>query len=1518
MAQSSIFPIFLRAEYREDANGIPKFISSIRQAANVSEQELKRVGAALNNALAAPRTSGGSLDLGTAQLREQIRAQEQAAVAAREIATATRAAAIANGELGRSLAPSIRAYFDVARAKDADAAASRAQLVALQAIETELEKGTRAVEARLQAEQNLANFRKTANINDGAARVISGQGAIDRAALSGATLESVLGRTRTSNPVVSKRREQESAEAERAAAAQAAEMERVAAAAAKQAAAIAELARTEAAAATGARLLEGIYRKTALALNETGTEFGRTAKSARESAAAFQQAFAAQEAQAEKAAAALREQTAALAALRAQINPTAVAQEQFNQKVAFAQAALDRGELSQKEYAQAVRLASAALREAGQAEVAAAAARNGFTGATRAGTTARGNVINSVRAERTAFIQLGQQLQDMTVQAQLGTNAFIIMGQQLPQAAFALSGLTDSADKTKAAVGRVATFLSGPWGAAIFVGLAVLGPFVQKLFESKEAADESGRAQRSLAEVLMDTTSSYEEVTKALQDYNRAQERSREISIVALGQQARAIAQNLNEAISIREKTKARIADLLAADQNLRATGDRGAFAFGAEAGQLQEALAEQDKQIGELKTSAQNAVVEVATEIARIQSDSSAGIREGFRVLREEANKTIADAGTLSKRLTELNKAEQRALQADRSTGSVPSRSTPGRERINREPDQLARLAEQSAERVARINERFDEQPRLIDAAAQASRQLNDVIGDINQRMATAKNLTAEQRAEFEKIKAAAADAQNTIGDALLRPFQQLREESAQRLEIEQLLAQGRTAEAAALQDIIRLEQLLGTEASLRAQVEKLIADKQFEQADALQAFIGAYGELKNEVRARVAEEERLTRIYRDQAAIFNAQLEVVQTVRRDLTDILSGRSTDFFGNFRQAIQDLQGQRLFESIFGDTFRQIEQELQGNTPQGRANAAYIAEVNKTASTTARLETAVSDLADTIVAANDNIANGGGTAAAAGGYGFNPQMGIVQAALQSSGLGGLVGINVSGSRIVETDVSRRSSIDLAERISQGIGASIGKELEDVFGPQFASMLGDIVGGAIAGKVTGGNVGGILGGLRGLTSNIPGLSGISEGLGALGQGAAIGTQIAGLGKALGLGGSTTGAQIGGALGTPFGPPGQIIGAIAGNILGGLLKKTPRASATIGGVGGSLGITSLTGTSGSLRDAAGGLGGSVLEAINRIAEQLGATVNAGAGSVSIGQRKGNLRVDPRGGGVTKIGNGAIDFGEDAEAAIAFAVRDLIQDGVITGLRASEQRLLRAGSDIEAALADVLTFRSVFDRLEEIRDPLGGAIRRLNTEFAGLIDLFERAGASTQEFADLEELYNLERARAIEEATDRVVGSLKQLLNDLTIGDSGLSLRSRRSNALGQFDELAARVAAGDTTAFDDFADISQQLLDIERQLFGSTQSYFDRLAQVTALTEAAIADQTNVTGIGAAAPSPFDDRASIARSIEAANSEQVGWLRAINDNLIALGAGTPTQAAPNFSGFGSSILNAAVNNF
>ena len=125
----------------------------------------------------------------------------------------------------------------------------------------------------------------------------------------------------------------------------------------------------------------------------------------------------------------------------------------------------------------------------------------------------------------------------------------------------------------------------------------------------------------------------------------------------------------------------------------------------------------------------------------------------------------------------------------------------------------------------------------------------------------------------------------------------------------------------------------------------------------------------------------------------------------------------------------------------------------------------------------------------------------------------------------------------------------------------------------------------------------------------------------------------------------------------------------------------------------------------------------------------------------------------------------------------------------------------------------------------------------------------MFAEAGASTEEYADLESLYAYKRADAVKSAAVDVTSTLQSLLDDLRYkGDTGLSLRTRETNAAAAFNPLAATVRAGGVVDQDAFADAAKSYLDIERQLYGSTSKYFDKLADITALTGKAI---TNAGG-------------------------------------------------------------------
>lgn len=397
-----------------------------------------------------------------------------------------------------------------------------------------------------------------------------------------------------------------------------------------------------------------------------------------------------------------------------------------------------------------------------------------------------------------------------------------------------------------------------------------------------------------------------------------------------------------------------------------------------------------------------------------------------------------------------------------------------------------------------------------------------------------------------------------------------------------------------------------------------------------------------------------------------------------------------------------------------------------------------------------------------------------------------------------------------------------------------------------------------------------------------------------------------------------GAITGAGIGGALGEATfkklapklfkslgdfaGPLGSIAGALLGGALGSVFSKTKKGFAVVSNTGVTAGGNSRDLTASSRTSGTG-----IQAALQGIADQLGGSI--GNYAVSIGKRSsGYIRVSAS--GSSRVAdksfakNGGADLlydGKDEAEAMRIALLNALQDGAIKGIREGSQRLLKAGTDIETALKKALSFEDVFKRLKSFRDPVGAALDALDLEFNRLKDIFKEAGASAAEYADLEALYGIERAKAVKAANDQILGSLRDLQKALTVGNDALSLRDRNAAALAVYNPLAARVQAGDTTAYDDFVKASEDLLNIQRELYGSTGAYFSTQDQIKAITDKAITDQTLIDTASANRDSIFSDSASTATvsAIDAQTSALVDALESrlglrldsLNDNTIAV---------------------------
>jgi len=402
-------------------------------------------------------------------------------------------------------------------------------------------------------------------------------------------------------------------------------------------------------------------------------------------------------------------------------------------------------------------------------------------------------------------------------------------------------------------------------------------------------------------------------------------------------------------------------------------------------------------------------------------------------------------------------------------------------------------------------------------------------------------------------------------------------------------------------------------------------------------------------------------------------------------------------------------------------------------------------------------------------------------------------------------------------------NRRRTLDLANDVADLIGGKLGDAfrrlisvLDETFNNLAASLGGKFAGlmkafsegmqtGGAFGGVTGSRTGGAIGGGLG---QVIGEKFLSKGLESIAQG----------------------------LGKFAGPLASIAGGLVGGLIGGMLKSTPRASATISIIAGEAMDTSITGNKAKLKVAAGKMADGVISGLTNLANQLGGDL-IGNARVSIGMRDGKYRVDPTGRGVTKTSKGAIDFGDDQAAAIAYALQIAIQQGVLGGLSASIQRLIQGDGDLQGQLEKALSFKSVFDELAKNDAPAKWAQDEVTRWHDAMKRIFDEAGATADELAALERLTGIKRAEAAKEAAEQIAATERKALERSNeIRDKTIELME----AQGRFEEAEAMARQARIDDAPDYLRAIQQQIELSRTLTETIEKFRGFSASIREFTD------------------------------------------------------------------------------
>lgn len=337
--------------------------------------------------------------------------------------------------------------------------------------------------------------------------------------------------------------------------------------------------------------------------------------------------------------------------------------------------------------------------------------------------------------------------------------------------------------------------------------------------------------------------------------------------------------------------------------------------------------------------------------------------------------------------------------------------------------------------------------------------------------------------------------------------------------------------------------------------------------------------------------------------------------------------------------------------------------------------------------------------------------------------------------------------------------------------------------------------------------------------------------------------------------------------------------------------LLGSSLRGSATLGFSNGALGVGATRGNSKS-RIAASKEGiGSLAETLEQIAEAVGGTIS-GAGSVSLGVRRKTYVVDTSGQGKTK-GATVLKF-KDEKEAIEAALRDALQDGVISGISDASKKILASGQDLQKALQKAVMIESIPKALKARLNPVGAALDELNDKWDKTIAALKEGGASAEQMADAEKLYRLEREDAMKAAND----NLKEFINSLNFGSSSTySLLDQSKAARADLDKYLGNINSGNFGAVDQqkYLQSAQAFLDIQRELGGSGTGWFNSVDELRTATQK-LADGLEKGSADAATRDPFAEATATATQASAdILAQQSGQLARIEGYLANIAAGS-----------------------
>lgn len=1054
------------------------------------------------------------------------------------------------------------------------------------------------------------------------------------------------------------------------------------------------------------------------------------------------------------------------------IDQLAGAQARAKAETAAAKAEFKAGAITQKEYNARLLETKTAL---GQVE---ASHRGAVTALRQAQGAFAGAKVSSGQAAA-GYQNFGRQVQDVAVQLQGGANLGTIISQQGGQ-------IADAVAQMGGRFAGLASFLAGPWGAALIVGTGLLVDLGVELYKSADAADANAK---SLADVKL--------ASNGLADAQSVLGSMFDLATGSIKAQNEMLRFNITlTALKLRSDASLERANAAKVNANF----SRGSI--GLSVGQ--KILGGLGVPVGEA-VSREQQVRDIVSDLRGGKIDGTAALKRadrvdfsGLAVTKAEFLQAIVDGISAPGKETVADKIEK-SLKSGLLDPALRRADNDRPSRTRKSPaDQTAarkEYGEDVAKRVANITDQFSSLPSAVANANKAMRELDDISSDL-----AARPLTPNVKDLIEQV----GRAKTAINDSLNKPFNDYIAKARESAEIDKLLLQGREDEANAL---------------------RIILDMQRQQKPLQEGQLQA-------VLETVRQQREMSLVLRDQAALIDANVSAVRDFRTSLVgtvaDALRGRFsvTRVLASLGNSYVNIVSQKLVEGLFGDTLRKLEAQATG---ADKVDAAG----NRIASSLDLGSKAVEDFAFTVARVNATLGKGNTPGAgtnlpgALDGLGSSISdfvgkltSGVAERVAQQTNGNGVPEatgpeIVVEGKKAAKADLSGTGAllVDIVDRTMQQLGIRLPQVVTDglkgVFGKLEQSLPQ-----ALQGAFVGGTASRIVLGDKGVGGSIGSAIG-----GALGG--KVGEQL--LGKGL----TAVGGKL---LGSFAGPIGSALGGVLGGLIGGAFKKTTSGGASIGlNAQGQGAVTGTAGNSADLKKTASGYGGTVVSALDQIAQALGADL--GNFNVAIGKRSsGWIKVSASGNAAAttgkKVTSDIVYNGKDEGEAIMAALANAIGDGAIKGVSAAVQKALSSSSDVDKAVKEAL-------KVQQVELAIGG----LGAEMEKAFKDFERQASERLriarqygfDVAKLEEVNAKDRLKLTERLLKEQVGSLQDLIEEMTSGSlfEGSAV-DQRTKLLEQISSTRAKAAAGEEGAADKLAQLLQQLNSVSREAFGTTGGF------------------------------------------------------------------------------------------